>query len=467
MVYYKEQKVMESAIRSPRIDRAPRDTGEGSIPDRSSESPNDESCLNSSERHGSDTSRATSGGDRRYLNIATWNVRTMNDCGKLDQVHMEAERLSLDVLGLAETRWTSSGQVNTNGWMLYYVGNDNVHQRGVGFLVSPKTVKSVLKVQPISDRIIMIRLNAKPKPITIIQIYIPTTEANDEEILSIYAMLQKVVDECPKKDRLVVMGDFNAQIGADRHHMSCGRYGVGEGGLWKNQIDFIAIRLRDRREYIDSRALRSADCGTDHQLVWMKVKGRSWNTKKRLSKKVKPNLAQLTDPTTADAFEASVQDHLKDKDVSWPVLADALSSAAKEHCPAVRKTEKPWIDDPAIQDLILQRRQAKLNNFQSPEYRHLCKAVKTACRRAKRKWLDEVSAEADKSFRSGNSKRTYQLISQISGRKCPQAGIGIKDENGEMLYEAASIRDRWTEYGTQLFHSDAPRLPKMNADQSY
>ncbi|XP_072039817.1 uncharacterized protein [Amphiura filiformis] len=361
----------------------------------------------------------------------------MNDCGKLDQIRMEAERLSLDVLGLAETRWTSSGQVNTNGWMLYYIGDDNVHQRGVGFLVSPKTVKSVLKVQPISDRIIMIRLNAKLKPITIIQIYMPTTEADDEEILFNICYAAKVVDECLKKDRLVVMG-----------------------GLWKNQIDFIAIRLRDRRECIDSRALRSADCGTDHQLVWMKVKGRSWNTKKRLSKKVKPNLAQLTDPTTADAFETSVQDHLKDKDISWPVLADALSSAAKEHCPAVRKTEKPWIDDPAIQDLILQRSQAKLNNFQSPEYRHLCKAVKTACRRAKRKWLDDVSAEADKSFRYGNSKRTYQLIRQISGRKCPQAGIGIKDENGEMLYEAASIRDRWTEYGTQLFHSDAPRLPQ-------
>ena len=486
---------MESAIRSPRIDCAPKDTGEGSIPDRSSETPNDESCLNSAERHGSDTSRATSGGDRRYLNIATWNVRTMSDCGKLEQVRMEAERLNLDVLGLAETRWTSSGQVNTNGWMLYYVGDDNVHQRGVGFLVSPKTVRSVLKVQPISDRIIMMRLNAKPKPITIIQIYMPTSEAEDEEILSIYAMLQKVVDECPKKDRLMVMGDFNAQIGANRHHLSCGRFGVGEGndrgqtlldwlsdnklvavntcfqhrrnqlytwcspgGRWKNQIDFIAIRLRDRRECIDSRALRSADCGTDHQLVWMKVKGRSWNTKKKLSKQVKPNLAQLTDPTTAVAFEASVQDHLKDKDISWPVLADALSSAVKEHCPAVRKTEKPWIDDPEIQDLIIQRRQAKMNNFQSPEYRQLCKAVKTACRRAKRRWLGDMSAEAEKSFKSGNSKRTYQLIRQISGRKSPQAGIGIKDENGEMLYEAVSIKQRWTEYGTQLFHSDAPRL---------
>jgi len=93
----------------------------------------------------------------------------MTDCGKLHQVRMEAERLRLDVLGLAEVRWTSSGHVNTNGWMFYYVGDEKVHQRGVGFLVAPKIVKTVLKVQPISDRIIVIRLDAKPQPMTIIQ----------------------------------------------------------------------------------------------------------------------------------------------------------------------------------------------------------------------------------------------------------------------------------------------------------
>ena len=115
MMYDNEQNAMESATRPPRVDRAPRATGEGSIPDRSSETFNDEPRLNSLERHGSDTSQATSGGGQRYLNIATWNVRTMNDCGKLHQVRMEAERLSLDVLGLVEVRWTSTGQVNTNG----------------------------------------------------------------------------------------------------------------------------------------------------------------------------------------------------------------------------------------------------------------------------------------------------------------------------------------------------------------
>ena len=280
------------------------------------------------------------------------------------------------------------------------------------------------------------------------------------------------------------MGDFNAQIGANRQHMSCGKFGVGEGNdrgqmfldwlsdnkliavntcfqhrknqlytwcspgsQWKNQIDFITIRLRDRRECKDSRALRSADCGSDHQLVWMKLKGRSWNRKKLLTMKLKLNLEQLKDPATAAAFESSVKNHLKGKDVTWPVLADVLTSSTKEHCPTVRKTEKTWIDDPDCQDLIVQRRQAKITNFQGAAYRNLCKSVKTACRKAKRKWLAGLSAEADQSFRSGNTKRTYQLIRQISGKRSPQPGIGIKDKNGEMLYEADKIKERWTDYG--------------------
>ena len=262
-----------------------------------------------------------------------------------------------------------------------------------------------------------------------------------------------------QKKRLVVMGDFNSQIGANCQHLSCGKFGIGEGNdrgqllldwlcdnkllavntclqhrknqlytwcspgsQWKNQIDFIAIRLRDRKECRDSRALRSADCGSDHQLVWMKITGCSWNKKKMHTKKLKLNLELLKDPSTADAFESSVKHHLKDKNVTWQALADALTTAAKEQCPVVRKNEKPWIEDPECQDLINQRRQAKIDNFQGTEYRRLCKSVKTACRKAKRKWLAGLSAEADESFRTGNTKRAYHLIKQISGKKSPQPG---------------------------------------------
>ncbi len=133
-----------------------------------------------------------------------------------------------------------------------------------------------------------------------------------------------------------------------------------------------------------------------------------------------------------------------------------MKSASKEHCPAVRKADKPWMDDPECQELIHKRRLAKKNNFQSPEYRSLCKSVKTACRKAKRRWLAALSAEADQTYRTGNIRRVYQLVRQISGRRSPQPGIGIKDKDGKMLYEKDEIEKRWQEYGKQLFASDTP-----------
>ena len=485
------KKDMKTAARPPRVDQSSKkDTREGSTTVGSCETPNDEPCLNSSERHGSEISRATADRGQRYLNIATWNVRTMNEDGKLHQVRSEAERLKLDILGLAEVRWTSSGQVNTDGWMFYYIGDDKVHHRGVGFLVAPKLVRAVIKVQPISSRVIVLRIDAKPQPITIIQAYMPTSEADEEDVLAVYATLQKAVKECPKKDRLVVMGDFNAKIGANRQHAACGSFGLGDGndrgqllldwlednklvavntcfqhrpnqlftwcspgGKWKTQIDFIAIRKRDRRECTNSRALPSADCGTDHQLVWAKICGRSWNRKSRQPKKHKLHLKQLKDPTVATAFETSVKVHLKDKDVTWSVLAEALNSASKQHCPKIRKADKPWMEDPKCQELINQRRLVKKKNFQSPEYRNLCKDVKKACRKAKRRWLAALSDEAEKSYRSGDVRKVYQLIKKISGKTPPRPGIGIKDGNGVMLYEMDSIKQRWYDYGKQLFSS--------------
>ena len=53
---------------------------------------------------------------------------------------------------------------------------------------------------------------------------------------------------------------------------------------------------------------------------------------------------------------------------------------------------------------------------------------------------------------------------QISGERSPQPGIGIKDKNGEMLYEAEKIKERWKKYGTQLFSSDQS-VPRHTPDE--
>lgn len=444
-----------------------------------------------------DALRTTIDRGHRILNIATWNVRSMLGYGKLQQVQHEADRLSIDILGLAEIRWTKSGKQETNGWHLYYKGDESEHQRGVGFLVSPKIARSVLRIQPVNDRIFLLRVNAKPQPITLIQIYMPTTDASDDDVLEVYAEVQKLVDECPRKDRLIVMGDFNARLGSNTSHTACGKFGYGAGnergqllmdwlgdndlialntcfqhrekqrytwvtpdGLTKTQIDYIACRRRDLKECSDSRALVSADCGTDHQMVWARIKGRAWRRKQHRTQKLQPQLGCLKIQAVAYAFERDVSEYIRDKEITWGVLQSAIQEATEIHCPSTPKADKPWLNEnPEILEMIEERRSLKLTDFQGMDYRNQCKKVKKACRRAKRRWLSQLCKEADKAYKVGDTRQVYDLIRKISKKRSASVGLGIKDEEGEMVYDTNGILERWYRYARGLYQSCERRSP--------
>ena len=53
--------------------------------------------------------------------------------------------------------------------------------------------------QPVSIRLITIRLRATPFNITIVQAYAPTTECDDEKIEDFYEQLYEVLDQFPRK----------------------------------------------------------------------------------------------------------------------------------------------------------------------------------------------------------------------------------------------------------------------------
>ena len=67
--------------------------------------------------------------------------------------------------------------------------------------------------EPIDDRIITARINAKVQKITIIQCYAPRNNAKPYVKEEFYNKLQAVVDKAPNRDILIVMGDFNAKVG--------------------------------------------------------------------------------------------------------------------------------------------------------------------------------------------------------------------------------------------------------------
>ena len=66
--------------------------------------------------------------------------------------------------------------------------------------------------------------------LSIIQGYAPTNDTEPEEKAEFYDNLQSTIDKIPKKDLVIIMGDFNAKIGSDNtgREQVMGRHGEGE-----------------------------------------------------------------------------------------------------------------------------------------------------------------------------------------------------------------------------------------------
>eukprot|EP00745_Piridium_sociabile_P014565 TRINITY_DN21504_c0_g3_i3.p1 TRINITY_DN21504_c0_g3~~TRINITY_DN21504_c0_g3_i3.p1 ORF type:complete len:211 (-),score=34.41 TRINITY_DN21504_c0_g3_i3:29-661(-) len=156
--------------------------------------------------------------NRKDFVIGTWNIRTLNAKGKLKELTHEMERYRWNILGLSEVRWKKIGEASTDeGHKIYFSGREDKHEQGVGFLVHKNTVNCVMGCRPVSSRLITIRLKATPFNITIIQVYAPTSDYDDNQVEEFYNQLQEVLDERPKNDILIVMGDWNAKVELARH----------------------------------------------------------------------------------------------------------------------------------------------------------------------------------------------------------------------------------------------------------
>ena len=102
--------------------------------------------------------------------------------------------------------------MESEGATILYSGG-RLHERGVGIILGKEAARTKLSWEPISDRIITARIQTRFTKATIVEVYAPTNTAEDEER---ERTTTGVLDEIPGHDMKILMGDFNAQIGADR-----------------------------------------------------------------------------------------------------------------------------------------------------------------------------------------------------------------------------------------------------------
>ena len=91
-------------------------------------------------------------------------------------------RVNIDILGISELRWTGMGEFNSGDHYMYYCGQESLRRNGVAIIVNKRVRSAVIGCNLKNDRMISDRFQGKPFNITIIQIYAPTSKAEETEV---------------------------------------------------------------------------------------------------------------------------------------------------------------------------------------------------------------------------------------------------------------------------------------------
>ena len=299
-------------------------------------------------RSGADTPRAELLKSKNTIRVGSWNVRTLYQAGKLQQVLREMENYKVEVVCVNEARWIDSGKRTlSSGHIILYSGRSDIqHRCGVAIIVTRKVDKTVLEWKLINDRLLKASFNSKLAKLTVIACYAPTEDAEKEIKDEFYVQLEEEIRTTPRHDVLMVVGDLNARVGqentgreramstegfgcinnnSDRLSDLCVENNLIIGGTlfkqsnihtttWRSpynntvsQIDHVIVNQKWRRSLQDVRARRVADVGSDHVLVVATLSLKLRKTQRRKERQRRFDTGKLKNPNTEKAFQL----HLK------------------------------------------------------------------------------------------------------------------------------------------------------------
>ena len=98
------------------------------------------------------------------------------------------------------------GEFNSDDHYIYHCGQESLRRNGEAIMVKKRVQNAVLGCNLKNDRMISVRLQGKPFNITVIQVYAPTSNADEAEVERFYEDLQDLLELIPKKGVLFIIG---------------------------------------------------------------------------------------------------------------------------------------------------------------------------------------------------------------------------------------------------------------------
>ncbi|XP_065356710.1 uncharacterized protein LOC135951064 [Calliphora vicina] len=388
---------------------------------------------------------------------------------------------------------------------MYWSGmprEDDIHQYGVGILVNNRFRKAILDYKFVNERIMMMRFKGTGRNLTIVQCYAPTEDATSDAKDAFYDSLTNAIGTIMKNDMKVLMGDFNAKVGAENTDLQhiMGVHGIGTmnnngerlvelcgvnefkiGGTlfphkhchkvtWRspdnkteNQIDHICVSAKWSNCLCDVRNRRGADIGSDHHLLVGNLRfivGRVKRNRNSKCHRVKYNTDKLKSSHQRNIFVQLLETKLMEPspmntiEQNWTSIKSAVLEACIEGLGRSRNTkeefitQRTWkiIDERAkLKNKINATRSISERKLIQREYTLKDKQVKRAIRDDKREHMTNFVREAENAAAAHNMKDLFKITKKIAGSRARRS-VPVKNLQGQLLTNIDDQLKRWKQH---------------------
>uniref|UniRef100_A0A8D8SEP2 Craniofacial development protein 2 n=1 Tax=Cacopsylla melanoneura TaxID=428564 RepID=A0A8D8SEP2_9HEMI len=434
------------------------------------------------------------------MKIATWNVKTMNKEGKLENLAREMKKNNIDLMGLGEVRWIGEGELIVDEYKMVYKGGEKKKEFGVGIIYKQSLDKNVTKIIPKSDRVIAMKITSDPVDTLIIQVYMPTSNATDDFVDEIYKQIEEVIEENGKGQiKTIIMGDWNSVVGDQSMEGIVGKYGYGKRNergekliefckqfdlwisntwfkqhkrrlyTWKNpgdrmrfQIDYILINQRFKNSINNVKTYPGADIFSDHNLLLAEVRtklkrvDRKKKTKKWDTAKLKTDEGRIFEGNVEEALrKIVVNENIKDE---WNTIKNSIVEALEVTVGKQSKNaRKEWVTQDMLEKMEQRRQWKNVNTDEGrKQYKKMNNELRRETDKAREQWMQKQCERIEELEKLCKIEEMYQVVKTITAKKTNVIKRqGMKNKNGIITSDLEENKKVWVEYIKELYDTNA------------
>ena len=439
------------------------------------------------------------------LSIFTYNIHSLIDFdNRMQCIVTEFENIHWDLLIFTETwREEKSEAWQTQDGHSWFGSGGSKRSKGVGFLLHSRW--SHKSFNPVSERLATLDIQfAKHHDFRFIAVYMPHGGHDDLDVEAVYYQIAAETREARRKDsRIIIAGDFNAEIGPRADHDDAGiigdnpatsrdargelllkwctflqtivanSFGVGcwnDAWTYRNgsrlaQLDYFLVDSRLAGAITKCHVLPEVDTGSDHRGVMLKMQLAQFSSKKRRrSTNYRPK--RFDDQYTA-RLEQILQMYPYDTEsaaekVSFlnAAFLDAASATVPEKdCHTMGRLETAGRkDETEIHELVRQRRLLSSSGLPTSERsaakRIIGKQLQSAIRKKKQ---DDTSRKMEEILTEFHG---LSRLTALTGQNRKKLMVEVQGADGTMHREKEGIAEVFAKFYEHLYSTTCGADPE-------